>query len=121
MTEKEVKKTLLGIAKAYANELGYGKHMSWHEGIHYYLDDKDPTNIIWMRPDHDDGYANEYILTIKHDGTFAHLSAKKSEDGWAIGHMETRGDEGFQRLTDMYRRFKEAEGRYPLGPIGKQS
>lgn len=88
MTDNEARAALRKMADAFAKELGYGKCLTWHEGVRYYLDDRNPNNIIWVRPDRDDRPAGEYILEIKHDGISARLSVRKTDAGWAAGHME---------------------------------
>lgn len=109
MTDNEARAALRRMADAFAKELGYGKRLTWHEGVRYYLDDRDPNNIIWMRPDRDDGPAGEYILEIRHDGVSALLSVRKTDGGWAVGRMQADGWQGFVMLATMLSRLNSSD------------
>lgn len=105
MTDNEARAALCRMADAFAKELGYGKRLTWHEGVRYYLDDLNPNNIIWIRPDHVDRPASEHILEIRHDGISAMLSVKKTDAGWAAGRMQAEGWQGFVMLATMLSRL----------------
>lgn len=109
MTKKYAREALSRIADGFAKKLGYGRRRAWHDGVRYYLDDRDPNNIIWMRPDRVDGPAGEYILEIKHDGISALLSVRKTDAGWAAGHMEAEGWQGFVMLATMLSRLNSSD------------